>query len=82
MMHLVLAKLIRDDPRFSDAAQIFFDTYLGAIHGREETDDEVATQARTRLLGYVKGTAPYADGYLPPNKPLTLRRRFLNWLDN
>ena len=82
IMHLVLAKLIRDDPRFEDAAQKHFDTYLGRIHGRQETDDEVATLARSRFLDYVKGTAPYAESYLPPTKPLTLRRRFLNWLDN
>ena len=81
-MHLVIANLIRDDPRFRDAAKRYFDTYLGAIQGRQGTDDAVATEARTRFLGYLDGTAVYAGGYLPepPNKPLTLRWRFLNWL--
>jgi hypothetical protein len=83
-MHLLIAKLIRDDPRFRDAAKRYFDTYLGVIQGRQDTDDAVATQARSRFLGYLDGTVVYAGGYLPepPKKPLTLRRRFLNWLDS
>ena len=80
LLGLLVAAAAKADPGFREEAQAAFDTLLGQIMqsdphpSKQEAREQNKIQARasfTRLLSLVEARA------VPP---LTLRRRFLNWL--
>jgi hypothetical protein len=86
MAHAVLLRvLVRhaclNNPKFADDARQLFDTFLGKSLMQDQPKDsalenELMVRARTNFM-----TILDQPMLVPDTRPLTLRRRFLNWLE-
>jgi hypothetical protein len=86
LINELVRKISETDPKFGDKALAQIDTVLGRKAAKGDPPTPVSIKARQKLVELIDlagVTTPPANITLPPaDKPKTLRRRFLNWLQS